>query len=159
MYTWNVWIVNVSTCIPGTDYFQLTNTHNTHMHACTHTHAHTHTHTHIHTHTYTHTHTRARDCTAYAHTDKYLNHFQAHVLTESLITHLYLHPGVTVPRDGTDEVVGAGGERGDGCTVVHTGLSPLVQRGDREITGIKYLLRHLRTEADQSYFKPQVFSI
>jgi len=77
----------------------------------------------------------------------------------SLTTHLYFHPSVTVPRDGTDEVVGAGGERGDGGTVVHTGLSPLVQRGDREITGIKYLLHHLRTQADQSYLKPQVFSI
>ena len=128
----NVWSVHLSTYSRNRKFqvncllLLLTTTSNTH----TYTHAHMHAHTHTHTCTLAHTHS--------THTHMYMQtyshaHSQRHILFQvqysqtSLTTHLYLHPSVTVPRDGTDEVVGARGERGDGGTVVHTGLSPLIQ--------------------------------
>ena len=58
-------------------------------------------------------------------------------------TNLYFHPSVTMPRHGTDEIVGTRGERRDGNTVVHTGFSPLVQWSNREITAVKRLFCQL----------------
>jgi len=148
--------VYIWACIPGTEtfkwsvYFYFWQPHPTHTHAHMHTRTCMHAHARTHTHVYAHTLTRISTET---HTI-----FKFVYSQTSLTTHLYFHPSVTVPRDGTDEVVGAGGERGDGGTVVHTGLSPLVKRGDREITGIKYFLRHLCIYADQSHFQLQVFS-
>ena len=89
------------------------------------------THAHMHTHTQTHTHPPPPPPPPPppTQTDRQ--------------TDLYFHPSVTVPRDSTDEIVGARGERRDGNTVVHTGFSPLVQRSNREITAVKRLLCQL----------------